>query len=456
MNAARNRAFDEIAVGDTASVSRTMTATDVESLAFIAGVVEPAQLVPASPQDDCLAPGAAAIALVSSLVLRQLPGPGAEIVDTRLRASSVIRAGDVLTVTARVVAKDASTRTLELACRCCNQRDEALVDGMLGVVAPMRRQTYDDIADPALVFRHSDRFAGLLVQSAALPAIACAVVHPCDGDSLQGALEAARRGLIIPTLVGPEARIRSVAAACGADLAGIAIVATEHSHAAAATAAAMARDGAVAALMKGSLHTDELMSAVIDANAGLRTARRMSHVFILDVPAYPRLLFVTDAAVNIAPGIDTKADIARNAIELARILGVEMPRLAVLSAVEVVNSRMQSTLDAAALCKMADRGQITGGLVDGPLAFDNAVSEHAASAKGIASSVAGRADILLAPDLDSANMIAKQLQYLAGATSAGIVMGARVPIVLTSRADSVRARLASAAVMKLVAHATRR
>ena len=373
-----------------------------------------------------------------------------------LRASSVIRAGDVLTATARVVAKDASTRTLELACRCCNQRDEALVDGMLGVVAPTRRQTYDDIADPALVFRHSDRFAGLLVQSAALPAIACAVVHPCDGDSLQGALEAARRGLIIPTLVGPEARIRSVAAACGADLAGIAIVATEHSHAAAATAAAMARDGAVAALMKGSLHTDELMSAVIDANAGLRTARRMSHVFILDVPAYPRLLFVTDAAVNIAPGIDTKADIARNAIELARILGVEMPRLAVLSAVEVVNSRMQSTLDAAALCKMADRGQITGGLVDGPLAFDNAVSEHAASAKGIASSVAGRADILLAPDLDSANMIAKQLQYLAGATSAGIVMGARVPIVLTSRADSVRARLASAAVMKLVAHATRR
>ena len=182
----------------------------------------------------------------------------------------------------------------------------------------------------------------------------------------------------------------------------------------------------------------------------------MSHVFILDVPAYPRLLFVTDAAVNIAPGIDTKADIARNAIELARILGVEMPRLAVLSAVEVVNSRMQSTLDAAALCKMADRGQITGGLVDGPLAFDNAVSEHAASAKGIASSVAGRADILLAPALDSANMIAKQLQYLAGATSAGIVMGARVPIVLTSRADSVRARLASAAVMKLVAHATRR
>ncbi|MEP7060793.1 MAG: bifunctional enoyl-CoA hydratase/phosphate acetyltransferase [Betaproteobacteria bacterium] len=456
MNAASNRTFDEIAVGDTAAASRTMTATDIESLAFIAGVVEPAQLICEARDGECLVPGAAAIALVSSLVLRELPGPGAAIVETHIRSSMMIRAGDTLSTNVRVVATDAAARTLQMTCRCTNQRDEAVVDGMLKVIAPTVRQMFDDIADPALVLRHSDRFARLLAQSAALPPVPCAVVHPCDSDSLQGALEAGRRGLIIPTLVGPEARIRAVASACGADLAGIAIVATEHSHAAAATAAAMARDGHVAALMKGSLHTDELMEAVIDAGAGLRTARRMSHVFILDVPAYPRLLFVTDAAINIAPGLDAKADIARNAIDLAKILGVDAPRLAVLAAVETVNAKMQSTLDAAALCKMADRGQITGGEIDGPLAFDNAVSARAAASKGIVSRVAGRADILLAPDLDAGNMIAKQLQYLAGATSAGIVMGARVPIVLTSRADDVRTRLASTTVMKLVVHATRR
>ncbi|HXU51620.1 MAG TPA: bifunctional enoyl-CoA hydratase/phosphate acetyltransferase [Casimicrobiaceae bacterium] len=455
MAAARNRTFDEIAIGDRAAATRVMSAADVDALAFVAGEVEPAQLVGKPGDLDERAPGAAAIALVSSLVLRQLPGPGSAIVETQVRSGGTIAAGDVLDARVEVIAKDAAVRAIRLACDCRNQRGEALVDGTLVVTAPVQTLAFDDIADPSLVFRRSDRFAALLAQSAELPPVTCAVVHPCDRDSLEGALQAAARGMIVPTLVGPEAKIRAAAAACGADLAGIAIVATEHSHAAAAAAAAMARDGNVDALMKGSLHTDELMEAVVADAANLRTARRMSQTFILDVPAYPRLLFVTDAAINITPDLKAKADIAQNAIDLARILGIECPKVAILAAVEVVNPKMQATLDAAALCKMADRGQITGGVLDGPLAFDNAVSPEAAKTKGIVSPVAGCADILLAPDLDAGNMVAKQLQYLAGAASAGIVMGARVPIVLTSRADSVRSRLASTAVMKLCVHARR-
>jgi phosphate acetyltransferase len=257
-------------------------------------------------------------------------------------------------------------------------------------------------------------------------------------------------------LVGPEAKIRGVAEAAGADLSGLRIVSTEHSHEAAERAVALARAGEVQSLMKGSLHTDELMAAVVNGATGLRTARRISHVFVLDVPAYPRMLLITDAAINVTPDARDKADIAQNAIDLAHVLGIDEPRVAILAAVETVKPGVQSTVDAAILCKMADRGQITGGLLDGPLAFDNAVSEEAARTKQIVSRVAGRADILLAPDLEAGNMMAKQLQYLAGADSAGIVLGARVPIVLTSRADSIRSRLASTLVMVLLADAQRR
>jgi phosphotransacetylase len=296
-------------------------------------------------------------------------------------------------------------------------------------------------------------FAKLLRAAQRAPAVATAVVHPCDHDSLLGALAAAARGLIVPVLVGPEAKIRAVARAAGADLAAVRIESTEHSHAAAARAVALARAGEVSALMKGSLHTGELMGAVVASGTGLRTARRASHVFVLDVPAYPRLLLLTDAAVNIQPTLEDKADIVQNAIELAHVLGIARPRVAIVSAMETVNPRLQSTLDAAALCKMADRGQITGGLLDGPLAFDNAISLEAARVKHIDSPVAGRADILVVPDLESGNMLAKQLQYFAAADSAGIVLGTRVPIVLTSRADSASNRLASVAVMVLLAQA---
>jgi len=292
----------------------------------------------------------------------------------------------------------------------------------------------------------------LLVLARSLPPLRTAVVHPCDPVSLAGALEACRVQLIVPVLVGPAARIAAAAVEAGEDLDGIEIVAVEHSHAAAETACRLARSGQVQAIMKGSLHTEELLAAVVDARAGLRTDRRMSHVFILDVPTYPRPLLISDAAINIAPDLATKRDIVQNAINLAHALGVAEPRVAILAAVETVHPNMPATTDAAALAKMAERGQIVGGLVDGPLAFDNAISAEAAESKDIVSSVAGIADVLIVPNIEAGNMMAKQLAYLGNAQSAGIVMGARVPIMLTSRADGRLSRLASCAAAVLVAH----
>lgn len=292
----------------------------------------------------------------------------------------------------------------------------------------------------------------LLERAAGVPPLTMAVCHPCDSLALTAAVAARAAGLITPVLVGPESRVRQVAKASGIDLAGLSIVDVPHSHAAAAEAVALARRGEVEALMKGSLHTDELMAEVLHRERGLRTERRVSHVFVMRVQGYPRLLLITDAAVNIAPCLEQKVDIVQNAIDLAVALGVKQPKVAILSAVETVTSKMRSTIDAAALCKMADRGQITGGLLDGPLAFDNAVSLGAANVKGIHSPVAGVADILVVPDIESGNMLAKQLEFFGQAESAGIVLGARVPIVLTSRADSVDARVRSCVVASLVAH----
>ncbi|MCR5863788.1 bifunctional enoyl-CoA hydratase/phosphate acetyltransferase [Aquincola sp. J276] len=292
-----------------------------------------------------------------------------------------------------------------------------------------------------------------------LGAIRMAVVHPCDALSLRGALDAQAAGLIEPVLIAPRAKLEAALQAAGLqpdDLAGIEVIDVPHSHAAAARGAELAAQGRAEALMKGSLHTDELMAAVVPAAAGLRTKRRISHCFLMQTPAYPRPFIITDAAINIAPTLADKADIVQNAIALAHAIGVPRPRVALLAAVETVNAAMPATLDAAALCKMADRGQITGGLLDGPLAFDNAVSMEAAQVKGIVSQVAGRADVLVVPDLESGNMLAKQLEYLGDASSAGIVLGARVPIVLTSRADSRESRIASCALASLLAHAYRR
>ncbi len=282
-----------------------------------------------------------------------------------------------------------------------------------------------------------------------LSPIRAGVIHPCDPVSLEGALVACARGLISPTLIGPRAKIEAAADAAGVSIAGLEIVETLHSHAAAEEAVSLVRRGALDAMMKGSLHTDEVMRAVVRTSDGLRTERRISHVFAIDAPAYPKLLLVTDAAINIAPNLDTKRDIVRNAIDLAVAIGIARPKAAILSAVETVEGKIPSTIEAAALCKMADRGQIVGGDIDGPLAFDNAISKAAAAAKGITSKVAGDADILVAPDLEAGNILAKELVFLAGADTAGLVLGARVPIILTSRADDVASRVASCALAVL-------
>ena len=298
----------------------------------------------------------------------------------------------------------------------------------------------------------NQRQHGLLQSARLLPPITMAVAHPCDADSLLGALDAAQEGLVKLLLVGPRKKIQRVAEDCGADISAWPLIDVPHSHAAAAEAVRLVRAGEAQALMKGSLHTDELMAEVTAQDTGLRTGRRMSHVFIMDVPTYPKHLLITDAAINIEPTLADKRDIVQNAINLAHILGVSRPHVAIVSSVETVNPAIRSTVDAAALCKMADRGQITGGVLDGPLGFDNAISLEAAERKGIKSPVSGRADILVVPDLDAGNMLAKQLQYLAGALAAGIVLGAKVPIVLTSRADDRATRVASCAAASLVAH----
>jgi phosphate acetyltransferase len=301
----------------------------------------------------------------------------------------------------------------------------------------------------------SGKYEQLLALCSGLAPATTAVAHPCEVSALTGALDAARLKLIVPILVGPAAKIASVAKEAGLALDGVRIVDVPHSHAAAAKAVELVRAGEAEVLMKGSLHTDELMSAVVAKEVGLRTGRRISHVFLMDVPTYPKVLIITDGAINIAPTLEDKVDIVQNAIDLARSLDVALPKVAILSAVETVTSKMQSTIDAAALCKMAERGQITGGLLDGPLAFDNAISREAARTKGIRSEVAGDPDILLAPDLEAGNSLAKQLSFLANADSAGLVLGARVPIILTSRADSVRSRTASCGVALRMVHARR-
>jgi len=299
------------------------------------------------------------------------------------------------------------------------------------------------------------KYENLLERCRQLKPIPTAVVHPCEETALAGAIEAGAKGLIVPILVGPAAKIREVAKTHGIDISQAEIVDVPHSHAAAARAVELVREGKAELLMKGSLHTDELLGAVVARETGLRTARRISHVFIMDVPTYHKVLIVTDGAINIAPTLEDKVDICQNAIDLAISLGVKQPKVAILAAVETVTSKMPATIDAAALCKMAERGQIRGALLDGPLAFDNAISKEAAKTKGIRSEVAGDPDILLAPDLEAGNILAKQLSFLANADSAGLVLGARVPIILTSRADSVRSRIASCGVAMLAAHARR-
>jgi phosphotransacetylase/acyl dehydratase len=451
-----NVTFKEIEVGATASVERALSQTEVEALLLVSGDVVPFHTERGQEfdPDELNVDAVAASAIISGLLERRLPGPGTRIVSQEFSFAGRIRVGDrvVASVTAREKRPDSGHVVFD--CWVDAEGKRVLV-GQVVVEAPTRKATYADLERPEFIVRRNDVFARLLKRCAPLDPVTCAVAHPCDKDSLLGAIEAARRRLIVPIIVGPLARVEALALKHGVDLSPYRCIDTEHSHASAAAAVALARAGEVETLMKGSLHTDEIMGAVIASQTGLRTERRVSHVFVMDVPAYDRILFVTDAAINIAPTLREKADIAQNAIDLARSLGVQLPKMAILSAVENVNPDIGSTLDAAALCKMADRDQIRGAILDGPLAFDNAISEIAARTKSIRSPVAGNADILLVPNIEAGNMLAKQLQYFAGADSAGIVLGARVPVILTSRADNVRMRIGSAAVAKLLVHSRR-
>ncbi|MGJ7485303.1 bifunctional enoyl-CoA hydratase/phosphate acetyltransferase [Variovorax sp. LT2P21] len=452
----RNRTFDEIAVGDSASIERTLTAEDIQLFAVMSGDVNPAHLdaeyAASTRFHGVIAHGMWGGALISAVLGTRLPGPGTVYLAQTLKFLRPVRVGDTLTVRVCVSTRDEARKRLTLACGCTNQQGEAVIEGEATVLAPTERIERAATTLPEVRLRTADGLPRLLAHVRPLAAIRVAVVHPCDALSLGGALDARAAGLIVPVLVGPRARLLAVADEAGLDLAGIDIDDVPHSHAAAARAVEMAGKGEVEALMKGSLHTDELMGAVLAAGAGLRTARRLSHCYLMQTPAYPRPFILTDAAINIAPTLSEKADIVRNAIDLAHAIGVAVPRVAILAAVETVNPAMPATLDAAALCKMADRGQIVGGVLDGPLAFDNAVSIAAARVKGIRSEVAGQADVLVVPDLESGNMLAKQLEYMGDAATAGIVMGAKVPIVLTSRADSRETRIASCAIALMLAH----
>jgi len=455
-----NITYDELHEGQSARLLRTLSMADIQAFAAVSGDTNPAHLSSDFANDTLfhgvIAHGMWGGALISALLGTQFPGPGTIYVSQDLRFTRPVRVGDTLTVTATVVRKIAERQQVELDCQAVNQKGETVLHGLARVLAPTKKVRLPRPHMPQIqLFDPQARLRELLALGQGLAPARCAVVHPCDAESLRGAMDAAHHGLIVPVLVGPEARLRALASQAGIDLHGAEIVPVEHSHAAAAKAAELAALGQVEMLMKGSLHTDELMQAVL-AQPTLRTGRRMSHVFRFDVPLYPKPLLITDAALNIRPSLAEKADIIRNAIDFARILGVDQPRVAILSAVETVNPSIPSTLDAAALCKMADRQQICGGVLDGPLAFDNAISLQAAQIKDISSPVAGQADILAVPDLESGNMLAKQLEYLAGASGSGIVLGARVPIALTSRADGPQARVASALLARLVAQHARK
>ena len=452
-----NRTFEELTIGDSASLSHTVTQRDIDLFATVTGDVNPAHVDPAYAATDMfhhvIIQGMWGGGLISAVLGTKLPGPGTIYLEQDLRFTHPVAIGDTITAAVTVTEKHAAKGDVVLDCVCTNQAGRAVITGRAFVRAPTEKARVKRATLPYVRVERHDRIQALLARAAEGAPILTAVVCPVDAASLRAVRDAADAGFIVPILIGPADAIQLAARTAGTDIADLRLIDAHDAPAAAARAVMLVRDGEVGLIMKGDLHTSDLMHAVIAGASGLRTTKRISHVYVMDVPDYPRFLLVTDAAVNITPNLADKAAIAQNAIDLAHVIGIEQPRVAILAAVETVNERMQSTLDAAALCKMADRGQITGGLLDGPLAFDNAINEAAAAEKGIVSNVAGRADILLVPDLEAGNMLAKQLSFLAGADAAGLVLGAAVPIILTSRADSARTRLASCALGVLVARA---
>ena len=456
-----NRTFDEIEIGESATLTRVLSRPDIELFAVMSGDVNPAHLDEEYAHSDVfheiVAHGMWGGALISTLLGTKLPGPGTIYLEQTLSFRRPVKIGDTVTVSVTATAKDAERHRISLDCRCVNQRGETVIEGVAKVIAPISKVRRPRVSLPEVHLReHGVLLRQLIEKARPLGPVRMAVVHPVDRDGLLGALQAAQEGLIVPVMIGPEKRIRSVAAAHNLDITSLSLIHADHGHDAAERALALARSGEVEAVMKGRLRTRELMRLAVARGTGLMTDRRMSHVFVMDVPGYSEALIISDAAVNIAPDLDAKVDIVQNAIDLAHAMGLAEVRVAILSAMETVTAKVPSTIEAAALCKMADRGQITGAILDGPLALDNAISLEAAAVKKIASPVAGRANVLVVPDLEAGNMLAKSLSFLANANAAGIVLGARVPIILTSRDDSLISRLASCAVAVMVAAARRK
>ena len=450
-----SKTYDEISVGDTARTEHVLTTDDAMAFASISGfhsVLNTDELIDRAGGIPPTGPNMWCASLISGLFSMNIPGPGCTLTNVSLSFHNRIRVGDRILVKARVTAKDDATKSIHFDCEANNGAGTSIFSGTAELIAPEKKLRWSTLPVPQLIVNNPYRhYLGLIARATSKPAVRTAIVWPCDEVSLGGAIQAFKDKLIAPVLVGSEAKIRSLAAALQLDLGTVQIVDIDNSRTAAIRAVEMARKGEVQMLMKGSLHTDELMSAVVSREGGLRTGRRISHVFALDVPSYHKTLFVTDAAVNIQPDLETKFSILQNAIDMLNTLEVASPKVAILSAVESVNPAIPSTLDAAALCKMVDRGQITGAIVDGPLAFDNAISSDAAKIKKIKSPVAGDPDLLMVPNLEAGNILFKELQYLAGALAAGVVVGAKVPVVLTSRADGELARMASCALGVLLA-----
>jgi phosphate acetyltransferase len=457
MQTITNKTYEEIRVGDSATMERKLTKRDIDLFGILSGDMNPTHFSDEYAQmllerEKLVGHSMWGGALVSSLLGNELPGPGTVYESQSFDFHGAVEQGDTLIITVTAEEKIPDGGLVVFDCKVVNQRQEPILTGKARVKAPTVKPT--DIGSPyaKMEFRATESFNHLIERVKSFEAIPTAVCHPCSKDALEGPIDAAVAGLIDPILVGPQDKIRALAETLQLDISPYRLMDTAHSHESAETAVSLCRQGEAEALMKGSLHTDEIMSAVVAKATGLRTESRISHIFVLDVPTYPRPFFITDAAINIYPTLEDKVHILKNAIKLAHALGNPEPRVAILSAVETINPKIPATLEAAALCKMADRGQIQGAIIDGPLAFDNAISKEAAVIKGIKSPVAGEADILLVPDLEAGNMLAKQLSYLAEADSAGLVLGARVPIILTSRADSAEARMASCAVAVAYAH----
>jgi phosphate acetyltransferase len=454
-----NKTIDELNVGDAASLTWALRKEDLEIWAAVTGDRNLMQGFEVAARQGLEAETTSssmwAAGLFGTIVGNQLPGVGSVVRSAHLTNERALTFGTPVTATVTVTAKNVAQGSVTVEFRCVGKQGAAYATGAAEVIVPTQKVREPLRELPSVHLRREERFLELLKRCEGLAPAATAVVHPCSDDALVGPIEAAERGLIDPILVGPPAKIQAIADQAGLDISRYRLVPVEHSHHAAEKAVALVRAGEAELLMKGSLHTDELLHAVLRREGGIRTERRLSHCFLLAVPTYARPFILTDAAINIAPDLAAKRDICRNAIDVAHAMGVAQPKVAILAAVETVTPTMPATLDAAALCKMADRGQIQGAILDGPLAFDNAVDEEAARTKGIVSPVAGHADILVVPDLEAGNMLAKQLTFMAKAEAAGIVAGARVPIILTSRADSVQTRLASCAVAALLAEAAR-